>query len=335
MWVLVLLLLIDTSAGPWRKICTDGDTTCIAGSSGGYWTLSGNNLYPTTIGNNVGIGTTAPGAALDVRNAISVGTAGATEGTITLQTTGGGETAPYIVASTGNLDLYTPTGWIDLYPVNGIKIGGGANLWWIGNSGNATFDFYNAANTAVTIKNTGGGVANLIVDGGNVGIGTVTPYNKLDVALYGYLGGRLGTNQSGTKVTALAWNSSGNVGIGTTGPTQKLDVAGYVKGQSGLCMNNDCRSTWPGGGVRTETGKYTTPLQDPWTRSITRVYFSTPFTNPPAVVTNLAIEGTSTWYYGNSSANKATTTYVDISAWHNDDASGAKQLTVNWVAVGN
>ena len=153
--------------------------------------------------------------------------------------------------------------------------------------------------------------------------------------LYGYLGGRLGTNQSGTKVTALAWNSSGNVGIVTTGPTQKLDVAGYVKGQSGLCMNNDCRSTWPGGGVRTETGKYTTPLQDPWTRSITRVYFSTPFTNPPAVVTNLAIEGTSTWYYGNSSANKATTTYVDISAWHNDDASGAKQLTVNWVAVGN
>jgi len=176
------LYTATTSAGPWRKICTDGDTTCIAGSSGGYWTLSGNNLYPTTIGNNVGIGTTAPGAALDVRNAISVGTAGATEGTITLQTTGGGETAPYIVASTGNLDLYTPTGWIDLYPVNGIKIGGGANLWWIGNSGNATFDFYNAANTAVTIKNTGGGVANLIVDGGNVGIGTVTPYNKLDVA---------------------------------------------------------------------------------------------------------------------------------------------------------
>ncbi len=40
----------------------------------------------------------------------------------------------------------------------------------------------------------------------------------------------------------------GNVGIGTTAPSQKLDVAGYVKGQSGLCIGNDCRTSWPGGG---------------------------------------------------------------------------------------
>jgi len=31
-----------------------------------YWTLSGNNLYPTTISNNVGIGTTGPNFTLDV-----------------------------------------------------------------------------------------------------------------------------------------------------------------------------------------------------------------------------------------------------------------------------
>lgn len=38
---------------------------------------------------------------------------------------------------------------------------------------------------------------------------------------------------------------SGNVGIGAASPSQKLDVAGYVKGQSGLCIGNDCRSAWP------------------------------------------------------------------------------------------
>ena len=38
--------------------------------------------------------------------------------------------------------------------------------------------------------------------------------------------------------------TGGNVGIGTTDPSQKLDVAGYVKGQSGLCIGSDCRTSW-------------------------------------------------------------------------------------------
>lgn len=43
----------------------------------------------------------------------------------------------------------------------------------------------------------------------------------------------------------------GNVGIGTLEPTQKLDVVGYVKGRTGICIAEDCRTTWPsaaGGG---------------------------------------------------------------------------------------
>ena len=41
---------------------------------------------------------------------------------------------------------------------------------------------------------------------------------------------------------------SNGVNIGTTEPSQKLDVgSGNVKGQTGLCIGNDCRTSWPAG----------------------------------------------------------------------------------------
>ncbi len=40
-------------------------------------------------------------------------------------------------------------------------------------------------------------------------------------------------------------NSSNSIGIGLTNPRQKLDVAGYVRGSNGLCIKNDCRTSWP------------------------------------------------------------------------------------------
>ena len=43
---------------------------------------------------------------------------------------------------------------------------------------------------------------------------------------------------------------NGRIGVGTDNPTQSLDVAGYIKGRSGLCIGDDCRTSWPrpGGG---------------------------------------------------------------------------------------
>jgi len=66
------------------------------------------------------------------------------------------------------------------------------------------------------------------------------------------LGGSLALNYAGdwgmTEIHGSKTYISGKVGIGTTNPTTKLDVAGYVKGRTGLCIGNDCRTSWPSGG---------------------------------------------------------------------------------------
>lgn len=40
----------------------------------------------------------------------------------------------------------------------------------------------------------------------------------------------------------------GDLGIGTVSPTERVDVVGFVKGRTGLCIGNDCRTAWPAGG---------------------------------------------------------------------------------------
>ncbi len=109
-----------------------------------------------------------------------------------------------------------------------------------------------------------------LLQNGNLGIGTPTPGQKLEVngtalinstydlllrdtnhglgwygtgklwngaspdgpVLYGYNGGLLGTNQAGTRVTALAWNSSGQVGIGTAPTVAGLSISTAEKSGS-------------------------------------------------------------------------------------------------------
>ncbi|QQS59877.1 tail fiber domain-containing protein [Candidatus Peregrinibacteria bacterium] len=103
----------------------------------------------------------------------------------------------------------------------------------------------------------------LISDTGRVGIGTVSPQNRLDVEG----GAVIGTNYSGTETApANGLLVQGNVGIGTASPTEKLVVDGNVRITNGsdICIEGgNCLSSvegvsdndWTvvGGGTQTDS----------------------------------------------------------------------------------
>jgi hypothetical protein len=185
----------------------------------------------------VGINTTTPATTLDVRTtdnsaAITVGSTGGGVGALYLGNSGHGLKRNY--SASNDVGLYTTA----------------ANLY-LSASGTSTSQFS-------------------LLNNGNVGIGTGTPGNKLEVngttlinanydlllrdanvglgwyggskvftavsgfdgpVLYGYGAGMLGTKDGGNR-TALFWNSTGQIGIGTTTPASSalLDVSSTSKG---------------------------------------------------------------------------------------------------------
>ena len=127
--------------------------------------------------------------------------------------------------------------------------------------------------TGGIILNTGGAVNGLIVQYGNVGIGTVSPVYKLDILQgamrmteldggttavllnptnYGgiidlYYAGSLNTRIAGdsNQNSYFHGNGNGNVGIGTTAPGYKLDAqGGQINASGGLCIAGDCKTSW-------------------------------------------------------------------------------------------
>ena len=196
-------------------------------------------------GGNVGIGTTSPGTTLDILGL---------QGTI-------------------NSAIRQP-GIINLYDTNTTfaqDVGAALTLGGIYNSGGAKSDFAaikggkDSSTDSVapgylalyTTPITGVLTERMRIDSsGNVGIGTSSPDNKLDVAgLIQFSPTILGTTNYGAysyndvfqlnprtatgtyaNVTGLVMNSIGNVGIGTTSPATDLEVNGNenLSGQLGL-----------------------------------------------------------------------------------------------------
>jgi hypothetical protein len=238
-------------------------------------TWTGNHIFAPSSGHtnfsagNVGIGSSAPNAKLDVEGTIYVG-----NGNI-----GIGSSVP-----NGALDV--GTGAICLgHTCNTSWPAGGSSQWltngvMIGTTGNVGI-----GSTAPQAKLDVEGVAYFGV--GNVSIGTITPSGVLTIYANGgqpdvRLGsadlyswqiqrisnGNLNFNNAsnsayGTQVTFQ--DNSGNVGIGITAPRQKMDVVGniYATGNIGIgsvapagaidvgsgsvCIGHTCNSSWPSG----------------------------------------------------------------------------------------
>ncbi|MCM2351457.1 MAG: hypothetical protein NDI69_15650 [Bacteriovoracaceae bacterium] len=188
------------------------DTQVSSGAN--QWTLSSGNIYRAS--GNVGIGTSSPEGKLNISG---MGAADATALRIDSQDTYKRD----ILFTEFNTTAY---GGI-------LRYDGGADLLQL-----------------LTLEN-GVEMQGISIrrQTGNVGIGTVNPTNKLDVAgdvaITGDLkmaGGDsyIWTNGSGTGFTGIfdsansrvlfyASESTGNVGVGTTTPTSKLTVAGDIR----------------------------------------------------------------------------------------------------------
>ena len=182
------------------------------------------NIYVGGTG-NVGIGTTAPGAKLDINGSAILSQSNAF---LYFQ-----DSTNYIHAITDNFFEMRSTGTstdIGLSSNRGISLISDRDQ-----SGSGDISFSPNYTTKM-----------IITHGGNVGIGTTAPANKLNVIGDGNFTGVLYSNGqlvgSGT-LNSTGWNSTGAkvflantsayVGIGTTSPDQKLHLVGNMVVESG------------------------------------------------------------------------------------------------------
>jgi hypothetical protein len=210
---------------------------------------------------NTGAGTNGGGLTLQAGGALSGGS-NYNGGTLTLASgvaTGTGTSAIEFKTASGGT-----SGAVDSAPTTKMTILGNGNVgigttapgakFDIGGSGESIRLSGGAAQTFMTFLNgstrkgyvgTGAGGTDMIfnvdsgsivLQGGNVGIGTTAPIGTLDVGTAGSicLGGSCKTawpasgNQWTTVGNDIYKNNAGNVGIGTTAPTAPLDVRSTV-----------------------------------------------------------------------------------------------------------
>ena len=171
--------------------------------------VQGSSFTSTGAGNssfvgNVGIGTTAPTANLTVaQSTVSIGTV-VTNATITLTGTGTTFTNTFKVG--------------DAITVSGETV---RTIASITNDTSLTVSVAFATTTSALSYTLVGGNRLVVRGNGDVGIGTATPTERLDVVGNGKFSGSV----TATSFTGTTANFSGNVGIGTAPAARRLTVA--------------------------------------------------------------------------------------------------------------
>lgn len=198
---------------------------------------------------NVGIGTVSPGFRLDVQGG-AVNAAGGlciagdcktAWSQIGSQWTTSGSNIFYNSGNVGIGTTATPTRRLEV-------LGGNIFHQWSATPG-TEHGFYTAINNNHF-------TSNLYFDGqwkmittGKGAVTTVAPASGWAFSVWSDNTSRA-ANAVASATQLFTVTMGGSVGVGTATPGFRLDVqGGQVNASGGLCINGDCRTTWPGGGT--------------------------------------------------------------------------------------
>ncbi|MFH1279536.1 MAG: hypothetical protein ABIK65_14295 [Candidatus Eisenbacteria bacterium] len=199
-------------AGPNMTVTEGGDSIVVSSSgaeSDGDWMISGDDLSSVPSG-NVGIGTAGPGAKLDVQGTAAGGLGFRVNDDLYVNGVTGfvgiGRTTPVTgaevfgvqsPATSGYGGMYVQTAGASGLPFYGYSAGGATIAWHYLDGVTGNLNFYN------------GGVRLSIGSGGNVGIGTTTPLEELDVAgnIAATAETRIGKQPSTSSIYSAFWRN--------------------------------------------------------------------------------------------------------------------------------